>query len=1199
MSNYFLQIYHLIPLFPYIYTINMNFVHLHNHTHYSLLDGLAKIKEFVAEAKKQNMNSLAITDHGNMYGAIEFYQECKKQGIKPIIGEEFYLARRKMEDKQPGIDSKSYHLILLAKNNIGYKNLLKLTSLAHIKGFYYKPRIDWETLTKYSEGLIASTACMQGQIPQAILSGNISEAENITRKYKDLFKDDFYLEMQHHPHEKDQVLVNEKLRYLSQKLNIPLIATCDIHYLHEEDKTAQDILVCIQSKKTINEKNRMNMTDFDLSFRTTEKMVEDFKDIPEAISNTEKIANMCNVEIELGKIMLPHFTLPEQEKSIENYLEKLCFEGLKKRYGENYKENPQIIERLNYELSIIEKTGFASYFLIVADFVNWAKNNGIVVGPGRGSAAGSLISYLINVTDVDPLKYNLLFERFLNPERISMPDIDIDFADIKRDKIIKYVEGRYGHDHVAQIITFGTMASRAAIRDVGRVLGLSYNYCDKIAKMIPMATTLKEALKIVPEFKDAYNSDQEAKNLIDFAIKLEGVARHHSMHACGVLISKDPLDETVPIQYASSSDTTLISQYSLHPIEDLGLLKMDFLGLKNLTILEHVIEIIEKIHDKKIELKDIDIYDKNTYKLFRHGQTTGVFQFESSGMKKYLKQLKPDKLEDIIAMVALYRPGPMQFIPDFIDRKHKRKEIAYDNPKLKPILEETYGIAVYQEQIMEIAKSLAGFTYGEADVLRKAVGKKIKELLDQQKEKLIQGMTNNGISTQIAKKIWDSIEPFASYGFNKSHATCYAMIAFQTAYFKANYPTEFMAALLTADQNDLEKIASKIKDAESIGVEVLPPSINKSYSTFTVLAEELKLGHKKIRFGLNAIKNVGTNIVKAIIKEKKENGEFANLEDFLSRIHDKDLNKKSLESLIKSGALHEFGDPNILLQNIDRLLEYNRYQKRDNSTNQSTIFGNLSSNSAPKLKLEIYPNADLKEKLAWEKEMLGLYISDHPFKDYEKTIGEKLESIIKIKTNKKSGLYQLGGIISSIQKVITKNNDSMLFIQLEDSSDAIELIIFPKVYQQYIQLLKKDTPIAVFGKLNFKDDQAKILVEQIKTIDDFISSDYKFEIIKKTYNNGNNYYTNNNSYNTTNNTINIIPNNINEKEINNDLLINIGKQPSEEQILQLKNIFSQNPGKSSVYFITKKDGESKKIKTNFLINNSEELKSQVKHILYG
>ncbi len=1147
----------------------MKFVHLHNHSHYSLLDGLPKIPELVAEAKKYDMPALGLTDHGVMYGVIEFYQECLKNDIKPIIGVEFYLARRKRTDRKSNIDTKSFHLILIAKNNQGYENLLKLTTLAHLEGFYYKPRIDWELLEKYHEGLIATSACLNGQIPKTVLAGDMTGAESLILKYKNLFgPDNFYLEVQCHPGNEDQEMVNKEFIKFSEKHNIGLVASNDVHYLHPEDAIAQDILLCLQSKKKINDKDRMSLLDFDLSFRPPEKMIEDFKSIPQAIENTVKISEICNLKIELGKINLPHFALPNEE-SPNSYLEKLCDSGLKKRYpvyfdlkNKNCAVDLRALQkRLDYELRIIEKTGFASYFLIVQDFVNWAKDNGIIVGPGRGSAAGSLVSYLINVTDIDPLKYNLIFERFLNPERISMPDIDIDFSDIRRGEIIRYVEQRYGSDHVSQIITFGTMAARAAIRDVGRVLGLGYNYCDRIAKMIPMFFTLEKAIHTSPELKEAYENDQDAKRLIDFAKKLEGVARHHSMHACGVVISKLPLVKTVPLQYASSSDQTIISQYSLYSIEDLGLLKMDFLGLKNLTILENVIDLIEKIHSQKVNLKDVDLEDKKTFKILQAGQTTGVFQLESAGMKKWLKKLKPNKFEDIIAMVALYRPGPMQFIPDFVNGKRGRRKITYDDPRLKPILEETYGIAIYQEQVMEIARQLAGFSYSEADILRKAVGKKIKSLLDEQKDKLIDGMTKNGLSTRIAKKIWKAIEPFASYGFNKSHATCYAMIAFQTAYFKANYPTEFMAALLTSDQDDIEKIAFKIKECEDMDIEVLPPDINKSFSRFTVLPEDLKKGNKKIRFGLNAVKNVGDNIVKTIIAERKENGDFQNIEDFLTRIKSRDLNKKSLESLIKAGAMSHFGEPNALLKNMDKLLEFNKHQRKEKLNGQSSIFSKLNKNDRPAIRLDEYSEAEREDKLAWEKEMLGLYITDHPFKDLLVELSGQISKISDIKQLKENENIKIGGVISFMQKVLTKNGTQMLFAGLEDGSGWIEMVVFPKIYEKFIDILYKDNKIIIEGRLNFKEGRTKVIVEEIKTIKDFKSK---------------------------------------SKNKPEPLIIKVETKPSPEQFESLKALLKENSGQSAVYFYIKsgiQEDVYNKVKINLLVKNSSYLKKKIEGIL--
>jgi DNA polymerase III subunit alpha len=1143
----------------------MQFIHLHNHSHYSLLDGLPKVPELVAEAKKQGMSAVALTDHGVMYGAIEFYQECLKNNIKPIIGVEFYLARRGLKDKKPNIDAKPYHLILLAKNNTGYNNLLKLTSIAHLEGFYYKPRIDWETLEKYHDGLIAMSACLNGQIPKAIMAGDLEEANNLVVKYRDLFGvDSFYLELQSHPGIEDQENVNKELINLSKVHGVGLVATNDVHYLHPEDAEAQDLLMCLQMKKKISDKDRMNLMDFDCSFRPPEKMIEDFASVPEAIKNTEKIARMCNVEIELGKISLPHFELPNNENP-DSYLKKICQEGLKERYPDCFvaqtctqEEVDEINQRLEYELGIIEKTGYASYFLIVQDFVNWAKENNIVVGPGRGSAAGSIVSYLINVTDVDPMKYGLIFERFLNPERISMPDIDIDFADTGRGKIIKYVEDKYGHDHVAQIITFGTMAAKAAIRDVGRALGLGYSYCDRIAKMIPMFFNLEDAINASPELKDAYEHDAEAKQLIDFAKKLEGVARHHSTHACGVLISKDQLVKIVPLQYASSSDQTIISQYSLHPIEDLGLLKMDFLGLKNLTILENVIKIIEKIHEREISLNIVDLEDKKTFKLLQKGQTTGVFQLESSGMKKWLTKLRPNRFEDIIAMVALYRPGPMEFIPDFIKGKQKKKDIVYDDPRLKPILEGTYGIAVYQEQIMEIARQLAGFSYAEADILRKAVGKKIKALLDEQKDKLIDGMIDNGLSNESARKIWQTIEPFASYGFNKAHATCYALIAFQTAYFKANYPTEFMAALLTADQDDIDKIAIRIREASQMGIEVLPPHINKSFSTFTVLAEELKQGYKKIRFGLNAIKNVGNNIVEAIIIERKENGDFKDMEDFLMRVQDKDLNKKSLESLIKSGTMNGFGDINVLLKNTDKLLEFNRYQKKEKINGQSSIFSKMTSGRKFSIKLEDCPDIDPQEKLSWEKEMLGLYISDHPFKDLQKKLSKKIQPIEEVRMAKSAKDISIGGIIDTIQKIVTKKGENMMFARLEDSTGSIEIVVFPKIFREFEHMLQKESMIIVNGRLNHKDGQPKLLVENIEALDAFIK---------------------------------------NSEKKDSPLIIKLENKPSIDQMDRLKDLLKQNPGISAVYFYIKKGKQFNKIKISARVDNSEELQKNITRIL--
>src|SRR5680860_1281351 len=929
----------------------MSFVHLHNHTHYSLLDGLTKIDEMINYAKEQGSPAVAITDHGTMYGIIEFYQKAKKAGVKPIIGVETYLAPGSRFDKNTKEDAKRFHLLLLAKNNAGYKNLIKLVSKAHIEGFYYKPRIDWELLTECHEGLIASTACLAGEIPRLIMNGSLDEAEKRILEYNNLFgQDNFYLELMDHPEIPELIKVNEELIKFSKKLNIPVIATNDVHYLKKEDAEAQDILLCLQNKKKITDTDRMKMIGHgDYSMRSNTEMIAAFKHIPEAIANTLKIAEMCNVEIELGNIQLPHFEVPPGYDG-DSYLQKWCEDGITKRYPEAKKEDLiPVRERLDYELSVIAKMGWPSYFLIVADFIKWAKNQKIVVGPGRGSAAGSLVCYLTGITNIDPLKYDLLFERFLNPERISMPDIDLDFADVRRGEVLNYVGEKYGHDHVAQIITFGTMAARAAVRDVGRVLDAPYDYCDKISKSIPMFTKLDEALKTVPELREMYQNEPMAKKIIDYAMRLEGVARHASTHACGVLITDAPLTEYVPIQKASSADESIISQYSLHPIEDLGLLKMDFLGLKNLTIIESALKIIKNTRGLEIDIDKIPLADAAAYNIFQKGETTGVFQFESSGMKRYLRELKPTVFEDIIAMVALYRPGPMEWIPDYISGKHMKKVVSYLHPKLEKILDKTYGVAIYQEQVMQIARDLAGFSMGQADVLRKAMGKKIVSLLAEQKEKFIEGCVKNGVYKELAEKVFSFIEPFAGYGFNRSHAACYAMIGYQTAYLKAHWPVEFMAALLTADQGDSDRIAIEIEECRNMGIKIMAPDVNESFGTFTVVTAGTKdnkiVGVNEkvdtIRFGLKAIKNVGEHIVDALITERKENGAYEDIFDLLERVTDKDLNKKSLESLIKSGAMEGFGERGLLLANLERFLSFNKEETQNKDSRQESLFGDL------------------------------------------------------------------------------------------------------------------------------------------------------------------------------------------------------------------------------------------------------------------
>ncbi len=1163
----------------------MKFTHLHTHSHYSLLDGLSKIDQLVARAREQEMDSLALTDHGVMYGAIEFYEKAKAAGIKPIIGIETYLAPGGRLNKRAKIDERPYHLILLSKNRVGYQNLIKLSSLAQLEGFYYKPRIDWELLERYHEGLIALSACLGGEIPSAILQGDLKRAEGLVLKYRDLFgPDNFYLEIQHHPSLPEQTKVNQQLIDFSRKLAVPIVATADTHYLNAEDAEAQDILLCLQTKRKREEKDRLCMLGEDYSFRSAAQMIADFKDYPpEAILNTQKIAEACNLELELGKVTLPYFEVPAG-KDADGYLRELCERGLAERYGDRFKDEDfkiKVQERLEYELGVIKKTGFASYFLIVQDFVNWAKSQGIIVGPGRGSAAGSIVSYLTNITNIDPLKYELLFERFLNPERISMPDIDLDFTDTRRDEVIKYVENKYGQDHVAQIITFGTMAARAAIRDVGRVLDLPYSYCDHVAKLIPNLTNLDQALNTVPELKEIYDNDPRGKKLIDTARRLEGVARHVSTHACGVVITKEPLDHYVPLQFASSDDKTIISQYSLHPIEDLGLLKMDFLGLKNLTILENTLEIIEKTAGQKIKIDEIPLDDAKTFSLLQRGETTGVFQLESSGMKRYLKDLRPTVLEDLIAMVALYRPGPMEWIPDFIAGKHGRKKTKYLHPKLKPILEKTYGVAVYQEQVLQIARDLAGFTLGEADILRKAVGKKIPKLLKEQKEKFIKGSIKNGIDRAIAEKVFAFIEPFAGYGFNRAHAACYALIAYWTAYLKANWPVQFMASLLTSEGGDTDRIAIEVEECNQMKIEVLPPDINESYSTFTVVAASLQEAKPRIRFGLSAIKNLGDHITKAIIHERKEGGNYQSLEDLLSRVQDKDLNKKSLESLIKSGSLDAFAERNQMLQNIDKLLAYSKDLKKESQNGQASLFGILPSVSlATNLFLDKAEPATKKQKLSWEKELLGLYISEHPLKEFESELTRAATPLAQLSSDLAGQTLKVAGVITAIKRIITKNNETMLFVKLEDTTDSLEILVFPRLLKLKPYLWQEDKIIIAQGRLSDKENEVKLLCESAEeiTIDNVRAVLEKFDQTSS--------FSNYNRAAQVSSAVQSL----------DTVCINLPSLVDLKLTDELKAILGSCPGSYRVYLVVPNRDSIQKIETNFLVNYTEELKERIEKI---
>ncbi len=1084
-------------------TKNKNkFTHLHVHSHYSLLDGLAKIDDLVDRAKELGMDSLALTDHGVMYGSVEFFIKAKEAGIKPIIGCEMYLAPNGIENKNnTTMDRTRHHLTLLARNEQGYKNLMELVTIAHLDGFYYKPRIDMKLLKKFSEGLIGMSGCVQGEVPQTVINKGVEEAKKKALEYEEVFgKGNFYLEIQHHPEFENQKTANEGMIKISKETGIPVVATGDIHYAKPDDNKTQDILLCIQTNRKVQETDRMNLMDFNLSMRSGDEVAKAFKDIPEAIANTQEIVDKCNVEIKLGETQLPHFEVPEGYTD-KSYLRHLAEKGLEEKYGKDGITDKHR-ERMEYELSIIEKMGFPSYFLIVQDFVNWAKEQGIVVGPGRGSAAGSFVSYLVGITNIDPIEYNLLFERFLNPERISMPDVDMDFADDRRDEVLDYVRKKYGHDHVAQIITFGTMAARAAIRDAGRALGYPYDYCDKTAKMIPMFSTIEQALEDVNEFKTFYNSEADAKKLIDSAQKLEGVARHASMHACGVVITKEPVTAYTPLQKIAGKGDGVVTQYSSSTkssyVEKIGLLKMDFLGLKNLTIIQNAINIIKKTKGDEIDIDTIPLDDAKAYKLLQNAKTTGVFQLESSGMKRYLKKLKPNNLEDVIAMVALYRPGPMDWIPDFIDRKHGRKKIQYLHPKLEPILKNTYGIAVYQEQVMQMAQALAGFSLGGADMLRKAMGKKIPELIKKEKIKFVEGAVKNGVDEKIAQQIFAFIEPFAGYGFNRSHAACYALIGYQTAYLKAHYPTEFMAALMTSDQGNSDRIAIEVEEARSMGIEVLAPNINESFEEFTVVEKD---GKECIRFGLNAVKNVGHTVAQEIVSERGRNGKYKSLVDLLERVTGKDLNKKSIEALAKVGALDDLGERNQIIENIEVILGFSKNIQKMKNSNQSSLFGEMEIEAPSITLIETIP-ASKKQKLHWEKELLGLYVSDHPISEYKEYFDRMATPINSLDNNTVGRPIKIGGVITKVQKIVTKRKQNMAFVTIEDLGGVIELLVFPRALETTGAVWQEENIILASGKVSDKDGSFKLLVDEAKIVNDQEVEDFK-RILATQQKNGN------------------------------------------------------------------------------------------------
>lgn len=1090
----------------------VDFVHLHNHSHYSLLDGLQKVPQMLDRVQALGMNSVALTDHGTLSGAIEFYNEAGKRGIKPIIGVEAYMAPRGHQDKSGKVDANPYHLILLAENDLGYHNLMRLVSIANLEGYYYKPRIDRDLLAQYKEGLIVLSGCAGGEVAQHIRNGAIDQAEEVVKWYTELLgEENYFLELQDHEHQwPEQKKINDGKRELARRTGVKMVVTADSHYCEPGDREAHEILLCVQTGKTVADTDRMTM-EMSLHLSDPREIAKRWQAEPEVLANTQAIADRCSFELELGKILIPRFEVPAGETE-KGYLHKLVWQGLAWRYGNIAKEDValmtqekvrplltnQAIERTEYELDVISKMGYEGYFLIVADFINWGKNQGIIFGPGRGSAAGSIIAYAMNITDLDPLEYDLLFERFLNPDRISMPDIDIDIQDSRREEVIAYVTEKYGRERVAQIITFGTMAARNAVRDTGRALGMTYNEVDVIAKLIPQPIQGRHIplgisagilpgsgdMQTDPELRKEYENNPRAKRLIDQAMKLEGTIRSNGVHAAGVVITPEEIVKYTPLQRAQKGGIS--TQYSMGPIEELGLLKMDFLGLSNLTIIKNALRIIKKVYGKSIEIADIPLDDAKAYELLSRGDTTGVFQLESPGMKRYLRDLKPSKFDDIIAMVALYRPGPMQFIDDFIDRKHGRKQVVYDHPGMEKALGNTYGILVYQEQFMQISKDMCGFTGGQADTLRKAIGKKQRETMTKMKVDFIDGMVNHSsVERAFAEKFWGQLEAFADYCFNKSHSACYAMIAAWTAYLKAHYPAAFMAALMTSDHDNIDRIAIEVAECRRMGIQVLPPDVNESYLEFGVVKES-----GSIRFGLSAVKNVGQGAIEALLAAREGGGPFTSVEDFAKRVNAAEVNKKVWESLIKCGAMDSFDDRGKLLHNLDLLVAYASKAQKNALSGQIDIFGSLGTEeNLPGIRLD-EPTEVLKgqEKLAWEKELLGLYLSRHPLDDYESYLADKAAPIAQITADLEGQTVRIGGITTTVRKITTKNGDTMAFVALEDKSGSLELVVFPKAYEKSPDLWQPDMVIRVAGKVSFKDrdgkvgSEAKLMVDKAELI---------------------------------------------------------------------------------------------------------------------
>lgn len=1092
-----------------------DYVHLHNHTQFSLLDGLTKIPELIDFVTDEGMSAVGMTDHGTLSGTIEFYKAAKEKDIKPIIGIETYVAARRHTDKDPAKDKNRYHLILLAMNETGYQNLMKLSTTANLDGYYYFPRVDHELLEKYNEGLIASSACLGGEIGDALKNDDYDRAKETAAWYKSVFGDRYYLEIQDHGHPEapshnaEQKRVNDGVFRIGKELDIPVILTCDAHYLKHKDQDVHEILLCVGTGAFLSDEKRMSLKEFELHVIPPKELIARWgKDHPEVITNTRKVADRCNVEIELDKILIPHFPVPKGETE-KTFLHKLVWQGLLRRYaGKTMEEaagvgeeaarkllKKEIVERADYELGVIDRMGFNGYFLIVQDFINWGKDQGIIFGPGRGSGAGSIVAYAIRITELEPLTYDLLFERFLNPDRISMPDFDIDIQDTRRDEVIAYCAEKYGKDRVANIVTFGRMFARNAVRDVSRVLEVPYAEADRLAKMIPQPVQgrhipLAKSIVEDQDLRREYETNETSKMVIDYAIILEGTVRSHGVHAAGVVIAPDDIVKFAPLEMAQKG--VVSTQYPMGPIEELGLLKMDFLGLSNLTIIKNALRIIKKVYGKDIDINTIPLDDQKAYDLLARGDTTGVFQLESAGMKRYLKELKPSVFDDIIAMVALYRPGPMQFIDDFIARKHGRNDIVYPHPTMKNALESTYGILVYQEQVMQISKEVCGFTGGEADTLRKAIGKKKADLMAKMKDKMIEGgKEHSGIDQSLMERFWKQLEDFAAYCFNKSHAACYGLIAYQTAYLKAYYPAAFMAALMTSDYDDTDRLAIEIAECKHMGIKVLPPDVNESFGEFAVVPPTEKdvemTGFENIRFGMNAVKNVGSGAVEEIIRARKENGRFETIEAFIAAVNTRVVNRKALESLVRAGAFDAFDDRSTILHNLEIILAYGQRLQKERASGQTDLFGSVIEGviaAKPTLKLDVPPVRHTpRELLTWERELLGLYLSQQPLEAFSTLLAEQTMPLSTLKPEHEGKQVVVGGVIVDAREITTKNGAKMAFVKIEDEHSETEIILFPSTYQQTLGLWERDRVVIIRGKVNAKDREGN-LIQDVKIMAD-------------------------------------------------------------------------------------------------------------------